>query len=352
MSKTFFYRDKPICGLDLGNNDMRIMQLQYSGQTPVVNGYGHAPFPKGVMKDGVITDPEALAETTVKLIRAGVQGKITARRMVMAVPAKRAFSRAIKLPIMKTKDIDEAVRLEAEQYIPENLDNLYLDYTILSKNAKDIELFAVAAPKKIIDSYIEFAHLLDMEPVAIETTIHAAGRLFTYTDPSNVPTVLIDFGSTSADITIVDKNIIATGTVNTGGDNFVTRLIKTLGVNEVEAQMIISEYGLNQSYKQKEILAAIEPELDGLFTELRRMIRYFEERYGAKRKISQVVIMGVNIPGLSDKMTDVMRIAVRTTDPWDDKFDFGQLQPIDSKMRSSFTTAAGLAMIRPERIFA
>ena len=47
---------------------------------------------------------------------------------------------------MDDHEMEEAVRLEAEQYIPVPLDDLYLDYTLLSKDKNGLEVLAVAVP--------------------------------------------------------------------------------------------------------------------------------------------------------------------------------------------------------------
>jgi type IV pilus assembly protein PilM len=352
MKSTLFYRDKPIFGIDIGNNNLRIMQVATDASVPRVLAYGKTSFSPEIMKDGVIVDPASLAEATNKLMTSGMHGKLTTHRVALAIPSARSFSRAIKLPHLDEKDIADAVRLEAEQYIPVNIDKLYLDHTVISRTPKDTELFAVAAPQAIVDSYIEYAHALGLDPVIVETSIHAATRLFQHTDTSKVATVIVDFGSASADITIVDKTIIATGTVTGGGDSFIDRLVKTLGVTKEEAHILLFQDGLRHSKQQSEIETAIAPALEELYKEIRRMIRYYEERYASQRKINQIVLMGsANFPGLSEKMTDELRIPVRNTDPWD-HFSFDGIDPLEQPDHSTYVTVAGLAITNPAEIFA
>src|SRR5690606_26323550 len=127
------------------------------------------------------------------------------------------------------------------------------------------------------------------EVVTMETNIGAASRLFLKTELNDVPTLLIDFGSISTDITIYDKNLVVTGTVSAGSDNFTEAIAQKLGVTQAEAQIIKTKYGLGLSKKQQAIKEALQPMLDQLLKEIRRIIRYYEERFGSQRKISQVV---------------------------------------------------------------
>lgn len=353
MNNTYFYQDKPLFGLDIGYSSVKVMQIDRHKKEQIVNGYGVTTFASECIHDGVITDYEALAQAIQNLFEKHIIGAISTRRVAIAIPAVRTFNRPITLPKLTPKDLDQAVRLEAEQYIPIPIDDLYIDYNITEKTEKEIELLAVAAPRKMIDSYMTLARMLGLEVVTMETTIGAASRLFVQAEQSDVPTVLIDFGSISGDITIYDKDLIVTGTVPCGGDNFTDLIAGKLNITKQEAQIVKAKYGLGLSKKQKEIIEALNPVLEKLIKEIRRMIRYYEERSGTKSKIGQIVTMGggANMPGLSEFMTNELRLPVRMCDPWQN-LNFSGLQPPNTMEKSMYVTVAGLALINPKDIFA
>jgi len=354
MTKTnaYFYKDKPLFGLDIGFSSLKVMQITSSGKRKAISGYGVARFDPGVIKDGVIVDPENIAKAAQKLFEKHLIGDITTRRVAVAIPSSRAFNRTMKLPKEAIKDLSSAVLLEAEQYIPVPANELYIDYEIISKDAKETELLVVAVPKKIADSYLRLVTLMGLEPVAFETSIASAARLFVQAEQSDMPTILIDFGSISSDITIYDHGLVVTGTVSGGGDIFTELIAKRLGVNKEEAALIKTKYGLGLSKKQAVIKEALAPALEQLLKEVRRSIRYFEERGASQRKIAQIVNMGggANMPGLSEYMTDTLRLPSRTCNPWQ-YMDFSGLQPPHDVEKSLYVTVAGLALLNPKELF-
>ncbi len=352
MNTTLFYHDKPLFGLDIGFSSIKVMQIHALEKKYIVSGYGVAAFDSEIIKDGVLEDPVALAKVSKELFESKLIGDITSRRVAIAVPASRTFNRTIVLPKLKVNDLSEAVRLEAEQYIPMPLDDLYMDYEVISEANDSTEVLAVAVPKKIIDSYHKLTELLGLEVVSFETTISSAGRLFLQAEQSDIPTVLIDLGSLSSDITIYDKGLVVTGTVPSGGDNFSSLISESLGVTKQEAHIIKTKYGLGVSKKQKEITDCLSPILLQLVKEIKRMIRYYEERSGTEKKIGQIVTMGggANMPGLSEYMTNSLRIPVRMCDPWQ-HLDFKGLQPPNTIEKSMYVTVAGLALAQPKEIF-
>lgn len=329
------------------------MQIARTHRGDYVSGYGVVNFEAGAVKDGVIIEHEKLAHAAHEMFKKNLIGNITTRRVVLAVPASRTFTRIMSLPKIKDQDLTEAMRLEAEQYIPLPLNELYMDNTIIARSKDHIEVLTVAAPKRLVDSYVLFAQLLGLEVAAIETTISAAGRLFLQTDQSALPTVLIDLGSLSTDITIYDNGLVVTGTVPGGGDSVSALIAEKLSVNKQEAHIIKSKYGLDVSKKQKDITEALRPLLDQLVKEVRRMIRYYEERSNTDRKISQVVTMGggANMPGLATYLTSHLRLPVRMCDPWQN-LNFKELQPPGSTEKSMYITVAGLSLVNPREIFA
>lgn len=353
MSGALFYKNKPLFGLDIGFSSLKVMQLEHVGKKKVlVTGYGVTQFKNEVIKDGVIEDPIELAKITQTLFRNNIVGEINTRRVAMAIPATKTYNRAITLPRLSKNDLQAAIEGEVEQYIPMPSNELYIDYEVLAQRQEETDILIVASPKKVVDSYMNFAGLVGFEVANIETTIAADSRLFFEAEANDIPTVLIDFGSISSDITIFDKSLVVTGTVPGGGDTFTELIAKKLDVTSREAEIIKTKYGLSLSKKQKEITESLEMILSQIVKEIRRVIRYYEERSEEGKKIGQIVALGggANMPGLSDYLTSSLRLPVRLCDPWQ-VLTFGDLQPPNSSEKSMYITAAGLALMNPEEVY-
>lgn len=355
MSDTiYFYKDRPIFGLDIGASSAKFMQLGMDNQRCTIKGYGLANYDESFISKGEITNFEGVANAIHKSFTEGIHGKISTHRVIFSVPAAFTYSRIISLPeTVDFKDIPEAVNTETQQYLPSALSELYTDYSIIDTQDKNRRILSVAVPKKIIDSYMTLAEILGLEVIAMEPSTGASNRLFEFTDQHKVPSVLIDFGAFSTDITVYDKNLVVTGTINKGGDDFVKAIQSKLAVSRSEAHTILTRYGFNVSKRQEEIRQAMKPFMDDLSKEVQRMVRYYEERVNdQKKKIGQVVTLGggANLPGLTDYLTMMLRLPVRPYEPWNTIL-FDELKRPPSGEESIYVTAAGLALLKPEEPF-
>jgi type IV pilus assembly protein PilM len=354
LKQSNFIKDRAVFGFDIGHSSLKVMQIksEKGGKAKII-GYGSAGFDPSAIKDGVIVEPEILAKATHNLFKHRLIGDITTRRTAMAFPSYRSYSRSIQLPKLKPEELDEAVKLEVEQYTPLPLADLYVDYMVTSAAGEATEVFAVAIPQKIVDSYLQLSKLLGLETVLIEPTMAAAGRLFSRDEKSGIATVIIDFGSLSSDVGIFRDDIVVSGTVPSGGLVFTRSIAEKLKVSETEAATIKTHYGLAASKKQKEINAALEPVLSQLAKEIRRMIRYYEERYGTEKPIGQIIALGggANMPGLAGHLTNELRLPVRTYDPWN-YIDASKFQLPAGPDHPMFATVAGLALTNPHKVFA
>lgn len=349
-----FFSDKPLFGLDIGRSSIKVMQLDNSTKAPEIIGYGTVDFDVSALSEGVIVKPEAIATAMHDLFSNRLNGEITTRRTAMALPGYRTFTRSIQLPKLGPDELHEAVQLEVEQYVPMSLEELYLDYTTTGETGESQNVFVVAVPKKIIDSYLNLATKLGLEPILIEPTMTAGARFFARDKHSNMASIVADFGSLTATISIYDKTIVATSTVSAGGLVFTEAIRNQLGVTQEEAGDIKTKFGLDISKYQERVSAALEPSLGKVVTEIRRMLRYYDEHYGGRGGIGQIVTLGggANMPGLSDYLTNALKVPVRTHEhPWAVfKHDEDLKQPIEAD-RLMYATVAGLSLLNPKEVF-
>ncbi len=348
MKIPLVYRQGAVFGCDIGSQTVKVVELGGTYKKPKVVGYGYAPFDPKTMVKGAIANPEALAKTVKALITKPQTGQINAKRVVSSIPISQVFVRTLTLPPMDAADLAQAIQLEAEQYIPVPVRDLYIDHEILShkvvgKESK-LEIQMVAAPRAIIDSYIRLFDALGLFTEVIEIGQSAILRSLFYN--AGDITLLADFGSELTDFVVSDHAIRLSSTVPVGGNKLTQALQKELKVTAQQADEIKKRYGIGESGLRKEILKALKDPLDSLTHEISKAIKYYHDRSENNQSIQKIVLSGGSayLPGLMEYLTQTFRLPVVIDDPWQN-VKFEKLPQPSPQERAMYTTAVGLGIL-------
>ena len=350
MNTPLFYRSKPTFGLDLGRSTAKIVQLSAEKKQVRVVGYGYAQFDRGAVKDGVIENPEAIANAIRPVLDKIAVGKYTTNRVVASVPLAYTYTRIMTLPKMTEKDFAEAVRLEAEQYIPVPINDLYLEQHIIEANAKSspknqVSVLMVAVPKRIINSQMELLKILGLEVAAVEPNMFANLRSVHLNCPPAGPQIIVDFGAQSSDLAIYDNAVRLTGTINKGGEQITSSIGEALKLSVEQANKLKIRYGISKSRWQAKLASALAPILTDYANEVQKMMRYYHEHSGKKSTIKDIVVIGggANMPGLADFLEHLTGVNVNICNPWAE-LQIKPLQPPPPSETTIYATAIGLAL--------
>lgn len=346
-----FYRNTPVVGLDITNTGVKIMAID--PKRWLVLGYGSVDLEPIKVKASLENGDPYLADNIKILLKERIIGKLGSKHVVVGIPTSRTYSRTFMLPPSAEKTLHEAVLLEADQYIPIPSDTLSIDSQIIGREKKQLTVLMAAIPKTIIENVVRAVELSGLEPILVEPGMSAVGRLLTATEDGDLPTVIVDIGPAGTDIAILDRNHIqVTGGVAIGGNTFTLDISQDLGLDLETAHQYKILNGLNTGPRQQKMTEALKPSLERIITEVRKVMRYYEERISSDRKLEQVLIVGSgsNVPGIGEFFTNELVMPARVASPWQ-KLDFGKLQDPPKQFRSRYITVAGLASVLPEAIW-
>jgi type IV pilus assembly protein PilM len=345
-----FYKDKPIIGLDISQTGMKVMSID--PKKWLVTGYGSIDLDPLKVQQSLEKTDDYLTTNISALLGKNLVGRLTSDQVVLGVPAGRTFTRTFTIPPNNEKNLREAVELEVEQYIPLPMSTLYVDYEIIERTKEQLTVLMCAVPRTIVDSCITIAENAGLRIAMVEPSISAVARLLEATEEGHLPTVIVDIGPASTDIAILDRSIRIAGSLNVGGNTFTLDIAKKLKVPLETAHQLKILNGLNAGGRQQKILSALQPNLDRIVTETRKVMRYYDERITGHSKLEQVLVVGggANVPGIGEYFTNELVMPARVASPWQ-KLDFGKLPQPAKHFRPRYITVAGLASVVPEEIW-
>lgn len=349
-----FYKDKPLIGLDISQTGVKVMAID--PKKWLVLGYGSLDLnPQQVQAS--LEDPEDmyLAESITSLLEKNIIGNLTSTHVVVGLPTTKTFIRTFTIPTAEEKHLKGAVDVEVDQYIPIPSGSLYLDYEVLSRDkAKKVTTVALSAvPSALVDSCLAAVRAAGLTPVAAIPGIHAVARVIEATEEGHLCSLIVDIGPTTTDIAVLaDGAIRVTGGAGIGGNTFTMEIAKHLNTTLENAHQLKVLNGLNAGPRQAKLMTALKPSLGRITGEIRKVIRYYNERLNDDKKIEQVLIVGggANVPGIGEYFTNELVMPARVASPWQ-KLNFGTLQEPNKQFRPRYITVAGLASVQQSEVW-
>jgi type IV pilus assembly protein PilM len=346
-----FYNDKPIIGLDISQTGIKVMAVD--PKKWLVLGYGSVDLDPAKIQKSLDGNDPYLSESLISLLKEKLVGQLPSEHAVLGVPTSRTFSRTFTVPLSAETGLADAVEIEVDQYIPIPMNSLYVDYEVIERSKEDLTVVLSAVPKTLVDSCVDVVVSAGLQPIMIEPGINSVARVLETTEEGHLTTLIVDIGPAATDIAVLKGGAIrVSGGLGIGGNTFTLDIAKKLGVALENAHQLKVLNGLSAGPRQAKISSALQPSLQRILVEVRKVIRYYNERLNDERKIEQVLVVGggSNVPGIGDYFTNELVMPARVASPWQ-RLDFGSLPQPSKQFRPRYITVAGLASVSQKEIW-
>ena len=145
-------------------HDIGIKVLQ-TGVNGGIQKWAAVTLTPGLVTNGQINDPPAVAEVLVDLLKAN---GLKPEKAIVGMSGLHSISRNFVLPRAARSVLNEAVRHEAERELPVSLDSVYLYWRVISNDSGNLQIFLIAYEKNIINTTVKTLHLAGIKSFTLE----------------------------------------------------------------------------------------------------------------------------------------------------------------------------------------
>jgi len=334
-------------GLDIGTHSVKAVQLGGATDRPSFIAAGQVSA-NGSIASADPEDQEKIAEAIKTLHR---EAHLSTDKVVTALPESQIFTRVVELPVLSAAEIKNAIQWEAEQYVPVPMNEVKLDWQVLSKvetadKKEKMEVLLVAAPTTLINNYLSILKKSGLVPIALETEITAVTRSLVQRVAGNPTTMVVSIGASTTDLSIVTGNQITfTRSIATGGAALARGVATDLGFEMDQATEYMKTYGMDASQLEGKVMQAIKPIFDVIVNEVRRALAYYGTRH-PNTPVKRVVVVGgtAKLPGLVVYLAEILGLEVQIGNPWEGISLPGSLSQRLTEDSVSYAVAVGLAL--------
>ncbi|MBI2424769.1 MAG: type IV pilus assembly protein PilM [Candidatus Hydrogenedentes bacterium] len=280
--------------LDIGSSCIRLCELSQTKQGYQLTKYYQREYS---------SDP-ALEEDERKKIRLHTlasllkDAKVRTRKTILAVPGQSVFTRTRPLPPVPEYKVTQIVRYEIQQQIPFSLDQIAMDYQILSRTeAGGYDVMMAAIKVDVVEKHLDVLHgvkrtidIVDVSPLAAYNWLKHTGE---FGDQGEC-VALIDMGAATTDIVIEREGQFRfTRPLNLGGNDITLAIAAAFGMNFSDAEkakrdQAFAPTGDPREGKSGEIMGNI---LQRFVGEIMRSFAYFRSLPGGGQ-VNRVILCG------------------------------------------------------------
>ncbi len=228
-----------IVALDIGSYSIKVCELKRSGKGLKLSKLGSAILPEGVVIDGEVQDSQAVTGIIRNLFK---NLKIKNKKAGFSISGYSVILKRINLTVMSDQDLDNHIYSEAEQYIPFDVSEVYLDYQNISNvSTKEgqLDIMLVAARKEVVDSYLDILQEAGLKTVLVDVDAFALENSYEINSTPEDNVVLVDIGASTMNINIVSEGTSLYARDASIGSSLISEQIQErCGVNLEDAESI------------------------------------------------------------------------------------------------------------------
>lgn len=255
--------------------------------------------------------------------------EIAALPATIGIHGESVVVRYITLPKMNKKEIGEALKFEAQQYIPFKIEEVVFDYYILGPCETDsnkIRLVLVAAKRETLNELLDLLQQAGLTPVIIDLTSFALINCFLFNNPG------LNKESSSA---VVNLNLdLLSINILQGGSLYFTR------------DIYMSEETPLLPPQQTTENAPLQLVLENIIREIRLSFDYYESEFEKQINTTFFSGEGMRIPTLMEMLNSKLGKEIVAWNPLQKLIIApGQVEPTELQNKSSMLAiACGLAL--------
>jgi len=249
-------KEKLITGIDIGSYAIKVCQLKRAGDNYKIESLGSAALPAGAVEDGILHEPLEVGKVLSALIK---NLKIKNTKIGISISGHSVIVKKINLEQMTNDELAEYIKSEAEQYIPFDIDDVYIDFQKLppkKDNPDRCDVMLVAAKKEVVNDYLEMLNGLKLNTVLVDVDGFALENIWETVSQRSENVALVDVGASKMNINIISSGVsVLARDVAAGSEHLTDKIMSAVGVEYTDAENI--KLGIIPPGENQEILENI-----------------------------------------------------------------------------------------------
>lgn len=149
----FSSRSEGIMGVDISSTGIKLVELSRSRSGYELVSLATIPLPRDAIVENTIIDSSAVTQALIEAVNAA---KTSTKNVALAVSGNAVIIKTITIPTVSEFELEAQIQYEADQHVPYDIDDVFLDFFIQGMTADDpehMDVVLAACKREVVEDY-------------------------------------------------------------------------------------------------------------------------------------------------------------------------------------------------------
>lgn len=324
----FFSRKaEGMMGVDISSTGIKLVELGRGKKGFELKSIAVVPIPRDAIVENTVIDSMAVTQALLDAVEIA---RPATRNVAFAVSGNAVIIKSVTMPIMTEFELETQIEYEADQHIPYDIDDVFLDFQILGEVENDpeqMEVVLVACKRDVIEDYQLVLNEAGLTAKCVDCAVFCLENMFEVQQEAGKQEAKPALGEEGEEHTValvniganlVNINILQNGKMAFvrdqfyGGQNLTEEIQKAHGLSYQAAEQMKRD---NFASVHAD---ALEHFYVGLTSELVRSLDFYAANH-AEHPVQKMYLSGGTalVPGIAGEMEQRLGIETFVLNPMD-----------------------------------
>lgn len=235
-------KSNKVLSIDITNESITIIEITASQKKQTnVHNVIIMETPEDSFEDGVIKDLDKIARAIKDQLAARM---ITNKNAILILSSTKIVNREVLIPFVNENKIRGIINANASEYFPVNIEDYVVSHSVLETvvegGNKQLRVLAVAAPSQMVKTYYDLGSAAGLNVNDLDYIGNSMLQLIKTQTSANTTTMVIQLGSESTVLNIVQgDNLLLQRTVPYGTNAVVNAVMDEKNVDATTAMTLL-----------------------------------------------------------------------------------------------------------------
>ncbi|MES0371051.1 MAG: type IV pilus assembly protein PilM [Mariprofundaceae bacterium] len=336
-----------LIGIDISATGVKLVELGHSRSGYELKSMAIVPLPRDAIVENTVIDSMAVSQALLDAIEIA---RPSTRKAAIAVSGNAVIIKTVTMATSTEFELETQIEFEADQHVPYDIDDVYLDFQILGEvpeNPEEMEVVLTACKREVVDDYQLVLSEAGIETSCVDCAVFALENALEILEDQTKDTSVDGFeedvapavAMVNVGANLINVNIMINGQMAFvrdqfyGGQNLTEEIQKEHNISYQAAEEMKTE-------RFSEINSeALERFYVGLTSELVRSLDFYAANH-AEHPVQKLLLSGgsARIPDIANELEQRLGIEAEVINPFLNikasarKFDIDYLNRIGPSM--------------------